>query len=86
MLKSFDRVAHVYDETRGLPPDVAATIAQALLSVFRVVAPRPRIVEVGIGTGGFTDQGEDGVHVSRVDLVGDLDVAVGCASEGDGAV
>ena len=50
-LKSFDRVAGVYDETRGLPPVVEAQIADAIIAVAREVAPAPRIVEAGIGTG-----------------------------------
>lgn len=68
-LKSFDRVADVYDETRGLPPDVAATIAEALLAIFRSVAPQPRIVEVGIGTGRMAvPLAEAGVRVTGIDI------------------
>lgn len=68
-LKSFDRVADVYDETRGLPPDVAATIAEALLAIFRSVVPEPRLVEVGIGTGRMAvPLAEAGVRVTGIDI------------------
>ena len=36
-LRSFDRVAHVYDDTRGMPPDVAGGVTTGLLYLmFRV--------------------------------------------------
>ena len=47
-LVSFDRVADVYDETRGHPPEVSAAIADALIAA---LPPGPRLLEVGIGTG-----------------------------------
>jgi SAM-dependent methyltransferase len=50
-LKSFDRVADVYDETRGLPPAVEEAIAEAIWAELTPVAAHPRVVEVGIGTG-----------------------------------
>lgn len=50
-LRSFDRVASVYDETRGAPPHVAAAVTDALLQTIRNVAAEPRVLEVGIGTG-----------------------------------
>ena len=45
---SFDRAAGFYDRTRKLPPEVSAQIAD---SVVRLVPPRARLLEVGIGTG-----------------------------------
>ena len=50
-LKSFDRVAHVYDETRGLPPDAERAVAEAIAGLVREAAPSPSVLEVGIGTG-----------------------------------
>jgi ubiquinone/menaquinone biosynthesis C-methylase UbiE len=50
-LKSFDRVADVYDATRGLPPDAERMIADGIDAVLRTVAPSPRVLEVGVGTG-----------------------------------
>lgn len=50
-LRSFDRVAHVYDATRSAPPHVANAVTEALLILLRDVAPSPHLLEVGIGTG-----------------------------------
>jgi SAM-dependent methyltransferase len=50
-LRSFDRVASVYDETRSAPPHVASAVTQALLEVLCDYGTRPRLLEVGIGTG-----------------------------------
>ncbi|HYM14196.1 MAG TPA: class I SAM-dependent methyltransferase [Dehalococcoidia bacterium] len=50
-LKSFDRVAHCYDETRGLPPDAERAVAAAIAALAREAAPAPRVLEVGVGTG-----------------------------------
>jgi len=50
-LKSFDRVAHLYDETRGVPPDVEARIGDGIAALAKEVAPQPHLLEVGIGTG-----------------------------------
>jgi ubiquinone/menaquinone biosynthesis C-methylase UbiE len=50
-LRSFDRVAGVYDETRAAPPAVAAAVTDALLRSLRELAAEPRVLEVGIGTG-----------------------------------
>lgn len=47
---SFDPVAHCYDATRGYPPGVAETIADAMLR-YGPLAPGARALEIGIGTG-----------------------------------
>ena len=47
---SFDRVAHVYDATRGYPGDVSQQIAQAIASAVNATA-QTRFLEVGVGTG-----------------------------------
>jgi SAM-dependent methyltransferase len=50
---NFDRVADIYDQTRGWPPDAAATIGAGLYSLLAPFAQgdRVRVVEVGAGTG-----------------------------------
>ncbi len=50
-LRSFDRVADVYDETRGLPPAAEATIADAIALELRRFTPAAHVIEIGIGTG-----------------------------------
>lgn len=45
---SFDRAAHIYDETRGFPPGVGEVVAEAALELMPV---RARVLEVGVGTG-----------------------------------
>lgn len=68
-LMSFDRVAAIYDETRGTPPDVAAAVTSALLDVLHGVAARPRLLEVGIGTGRIAvPLVEAGVRVTGIDI------------------
>ena len=51
---SYDRVATIYDQTRGWPPEVAAQIGAGLYNLLlpaaRPGAP-PRVVEVGAGSG-----------------------------------
>jgi ubiquinone/menaquinone biosynthesis C-methylase UbiE len=48
---SFDRVASIYDASRGLPAAAEAEVAATLAERFRRAAPEPRVLEVGIGTG-----------------------------------
>ena len=50
-LKSFDRVAHLYDETRGVPTDVATEIARAIFNALSEDCTKPRVLETGVGTG-----------------------------------
>jgi len=68
-LKSFDRVAHVYDETRAMPPEVTARVADAIARAAREVAASPRLLEVGIGTGRIAvPLAERGVQVFGADI------------------
>jgi SAM-dependent methyltransferase len=86
-LRPFDRVAHVYDETRGMPPPVVDAIGDAIAARLRETAPRPRLLEVGIGTGRIAvPLAERGVRVAGIDIApgmlarlrekrGDIDLA-----------
>ena len=68
-LKSFDRVAQIYDETRGLPLDTARAICEAILSELRSVGDAPRLLEVGIGTGRMAvPLAAAGVRVAGIDI------------------
>ena len=68
-LKSFDRVAHCYDETRGMPPDVTAEIADGIAAVLRDLAPQPHVIEIGVGTGRVAvPLAERGVRVTGLDI------------------
>ena len=92
-LKSFDRVADVYDATRGLPPDVASTICRTMLDELRRVSNTPRLLEVGIGTGRMAvPLAAAGVQVTGIDIStgmlgllrgkrGDIDVMLAEASQ-----
>lgn len=68
-LKSFDRVAHVYDETRGLPPDAERAVAEAIAGLVREAAPSPSVLEVGIGTGRIAvPLAERGIRMMGIDI------------------
>ena len=68
-LTSFDRVAHVYDETRGMPPEVAASVTAGLLAPLGEVSAAPRLLEVGIGTGRIAvPLAAAGVRVTGIDI------------------
>jgi SAM-dependent methyltransferase len=68
-LKSFDRVADVYDETRGLPRDVERAIAGGITRLVFDVAPEPLLLEVGIGTGRIAAPlAAEGVRVTGIDI------------------
>jgi ubiquinone/menaquinone biosynthesis C-methylase UbiE len=67
-LKSFDRVAHVYDETRGLPPEAESAIADCIGSVLRERGAQ-HLLEVGIGTGRMAAPlAARGVRVTGIDI------------------
>jgi len=68
-LKSFDRVADVYDETRGLPAEVSREIGEGLAAILRRVSDAPRLLEVGVGTGRMAvPLSEAGVRVAGIDI------------------
>jgi ubiquinone/menaquinone biosynthesis C-methylase UbiE len=68
-LKSFDRVAHCYDETRGMPPAVTTQVADAIAEALQQLGPRPRLLEVGIGTGRIAvPLAERGIGVTGLDI------------------
>jgi SAM-dependent methyltransferase len=68
-LKSFDSVAHLYDETRGIPAEVERDIADGILTLLRSVARAPHLLEVGIGTGRIAVPLADrGVRVTGIDI------------------
>jgi ubiquinone/menaquinone biosynthesis C-methylase UbiE len=49
-LKSFDRVAHLYDATRGLPPTAEAVVADGLAHLLEGAGARS-LLDLGVGTG-----------------------------------
>ena len=68
-LKSFDRVAHCYDDTRGVPAEVSRAIGDGIAAIVREVAPQPRLLEVGVGTGRIAvPLAEAGVRVAGIDI------------------
>lgn len=68
-LKSFDRVADVYDATRAMPAKVSTAVADAIAALAREVSAEPRVVEVGIGTGRIAvPLTERGVRVTGIDI------------------
>lgn len=68
-LKSFDRVAHLYDETRGIPPEAERQIGDGIAGLLREVSSHPRLLEVGIGTGRIAvPLAERGVRVTGIDI------------------
>lgn len=68
-LKSFDRVAEVYDETRGLPADVERAIGGGIARLLFEATPKPRLLEVGIGTGRIASPiAAEGVRVAGIDI------------------
>src|SRR5437867_10412182 len=62
---SFDRVADVYDETRGLPPRVLAKAVAVLSQELE----GERVLEIGVGTGRYAvPLQKSGVRVIGVDI------------------
>jgi SAM-dependent methyltransferase len=49
-MTSFDRAADIYDQTRGLPPEVSRQVGQAFLQLTNLPT-RARVLELGVGTG-----------------------------------
>ncbi len=52
-IKNFDRVADIYDQSRGWPPDASTEIGAGLYALLAPFAgtDRVRVIEVGAGTG-----------------------------------
>ncbi len=67
--KSFDRVAHCYDETRALPTETLAAVVKGLAEIVRRLSPAPRLLELGIGTGRIAvPLAEAGISMVGVDI------------------
>jgi SAM-dependent methyltransferase len=67
--RSFDRVAHCYDETRGMPPEPHLAVTEGIARAARAVAPAPSVLEIGIGTGRIAlPLAAAGVRVVGIDL------------------
>jgi SAM-dependent methyltransferase len=65
---SFDRVADLYDATRGYPPEVASAIAAAMVRMGQL-GVGAEALEVGIGTGRIAlPLLAEGVNVTGVDI------------------
>lgn len=65
---NFDRVADVYDATRGFPVEVSKDVGANLATVLRGAHAR-RILEVGIGTGRIAvPLAEEGFQVTGIDI------------------
>ncbi|MGE5596946.1 MAG: class I SAM-dependent methyltransferase, partial [Hyphomicrobiales bacterium] len=68
-LKSFDRVAHLYDGTRGVPAEVAQAIGAGIASLLPRGDAPPRLLEIGIGTGRVAvPVAGEGVRVAGADI------------------
>jgi SAM-dependent methyltransferase len=68
-LMSFDRVAGVYDATRGMPPEAAKAVGAGLARILGGVSRSPRVLEVGVGTGRIAvPLAAEGVRVVGIDI------------------
>jgi SAM-dependent methyltransferase len=71
--RSFDRVAHCYDETRRMPPEPHAAVTDGIARAARAVAPAPSVLEIGIGTGRIAlPLADAGVRVVGIDLAREM--------------
>lgn len=67
--RSFDRVAHCYDETRAMPEAAHAAVTDGIARAARAVAPAPSVLEIGIGTGRIAlPLADSGVRVAGIDV------------------
>ena len=67
--RSFDRVADVYDRTRGLPPEATAAVTAGIAGVLRAAVDSPCVLDVGVGTGRIAGPlAEAGIRVVGVDI------------------
>jgi SAM-dependent methyltransferase len=63
---SFDRAAEYYDQTRGLPPESAATQTRILADE---LSGRARVLEIGVGTGQVAlSLHDEGIPMVGIDL------------------
>jgi ubiquinone/menaquinone biosynthesis C-methylase UbiE len=68
-MSGFDRIAHCYDETRAIPPEVSAAVACAIADAMGGHGARPVLLEVGVGTGRIAGPLADaGVRVIGIDV------------------
>jgi ubiquinone/menaquinone biosynthesis C-methylase UbiE len=66
----FDRVAEIYDKTRGLPPEVMRKIVQALVKEMKGYKT---VLDIGVGTGRFAKPlQENGFEVVGTDISEDM--------------
>jgi len=66
----FDRVAHIYDKTRGLPPQVMRKVVKALV---KELQGHKTILDVGVGTGRFAQPLQKrGLEVVGIDISRDM--------------
>ena len=66
---NFDRVADIYDATRGFPPATESEIARNLAAILRATTPEPAVYEVGIGTGRIAvPLADQGIRVTGIDI------------------
>jgi SAM-dependent methyltransferase len=66
LAKSFDRVAEIYDDTRGLPPTIMDSVLEAM---DLVLDKRRRVLDAGTGTGRFSSPLQSrGFDVVGVDI------------------
>jgi len=67
--RSFDRVAHCYDETRAMPAAAHAAVTDGIARALRAVAPAPSVLAIGIGTGRIAlPLADSGVRMVGIDL------------------
>jgi ubiquinone/menaquinone biosynthesis C-methylase UbiE len=89
---NFDRVADIYDATRGFTPEVEAEIGDNLAAILRRHGGQPSVIEVGVGTGRIAvPLAARGIRVTGIDISvqmlqklrakrGDIDVLLAEAS------
>lgn len=66
MSVSFDRVAEIYDRTRGLPTEAMAKLIETLATQLK---KRERLLDIGVGTGRFAEPlQEAGFNVVGIDI------------------
>lgn len=65
-MRNFDRVAKIYDATRGLPPPVMPAVVESLVAAFEGSSS---VLDAGVGTGRFASPlAARGIEVTGVDV------------------